>query len=67
MEKGDSELLPIEQSRTGGGCSPPVPESDGVSLDVVPVSEPDGELSLQVLDGLLFDDSLEARIVIGST
>jgi hypothetical protein len=38
---------------------PPVPESDGISLDVVPVSEPDGELSLELLDGLLFDDWLE--------
>jgi hypothetical protein len=43
---------------------PPVPESDGVSPDVVPVSEPDGELSPELLDGLLFDDSLELGLSV---
>jgi hypothetical protein len=50
------------------GLLPPVSESDGVSPDVVPVSEPDGELSLELLDGLLFDDSLElglSLVVLG--
>ena len=36
---------------------PPVPESDGVSPDVVPVPEPDGELPSELLGALLFDGS----------
>jgi hypothetical protein len=34
---------------------PPVPESDRVSPEVVPVSELDGELPSELLGSLLFD------------
>ena len=39
------------------GLLPPVPKSDGVSPEVVPVSEPDGELPSELLGALLFDCS----------
>ena len=39
------------------GLLPPVPESDGVSPEIVPVSEPDGELPSELLGSLLFDGS----------
>lgn len=47
---------------------PPVSESDGVLSADVPVSEPDGELPPELLDGLLSDDSPElglSLVVLG--
>jgi len=59
MERGEFGNRSFYILTTQGleGLLPPVPESDGVSPDVVPVSEPDGELPPELLGGLLFDGS----------
>ena len=58
MERGilKPKLLHFDHLGTGR-LLPPVPESDGVSPEVVPVSEPDGELPSELLGALLFDGS----------